>query len=309
MSYSENLVLQIIQKHLESVTGKVFLCSNDSDMINLFSNENLEVLSNPNQILSDYIDNLLLTKTFDKILLKYNQKFDTIIIHHLLEQIKYPELFLKNLVSILNDKGTIICSITNFFHITNIFNLLTGQILHNEFFNASKFYNLDKFLFLLNKNDMHVTKLSRIKKDFSSDQMNLDETLIPDKLINMIQKIPDYDTIEYVLMISKGKTVSTENLDFVLGFPKNYLLPKLQEFFDNFVKLEQGVLDKDKIISGYENSIKEQQEYIKNSIKEQRVLISGYENSIKEQREYIKNLEEHIHSLESQLKKFRFWKR
>ena len=35
MSNSENLEINIIQKHLESVSGKVLLCSNDSDIINL----------------------------------------------------------------------------------------------------------------------------------------------------------------------------------------------------------------------------------------------------------------------------------
>ena len=38
-------------------------------------------------------------------------------------------------------------------------------------------------------------------------------------------------------------------------------------------------------------------------------IIEGHENSIKEQQEYIKNLEKQIHQLESTLKKFAFWKK
>jgi len=38
-------------------------------------------------------------------------------------------------------------------------------------------------------------------------------------------------------------------------------------------------------------------------------LIEGYENSIKEQKEYIESLNEHIRQLESSLKKFKFWKK
>jgi len=317
MSNSE---LSIIQEYLGSNSGKVLLCTNDSDMINSFSNGNFQVLTTTNKVFSDHIDNLILTKSFHKELLKYDQKFDTIIIHDLFEQIKYPEVFLQNLVSILSDKGTIICSISNFFHITNIFNILVGKISHNEFFNVSKFYNLDRFLLFLNENDMHVTKVSRIKKDFSSDKLNLDDSLIPCKLIDMIQKITDYDTLQYVLVIAKGKTISSENLEFVTQFPKNYLLSKLQEYFEKFSELESSVLDKDKLIEGYEKSIKEQKTFTASALSDKDKLIEGYEKSIKEQKTFtesalsdkdkliegyeksIKELLEYIENLEQTIK-------
>ena len=270
--------LEIIRQHLESVSGNVLLCSNDSNLINLISNDNLEILSNPDTTISDHIDNLLLTKTVDK-----NKKFDTIIIHNLFEQLKNPELFAQHLNSILNDNGTIICSISNFSHINNTVNLLIGNI-DNNFFHTSRFYDLNNFLLFLNENNMHTTKLSRIKQEFSSESMNLDDALIPSQLIDMYQTIPDHDVTRYVFMIGKGKSVSSESLDFSSQFPKNYLLPKLQEFFDKFIDLEKSIIKKDKVIQ-------------------------GYEESIQEQKEYLINLKKHNDQLESQLKKFKFWRR
>ena len=57
----DNVELKIIQHHLESVSGNVLLCSNDSKTIDLISSENLQVLSNSDKTISDHIDNLLLT--------------------------------------------------------------------------------------------------------------------------------------------------------------------------------------------------------------------------------------------------------
>ena len=284
-SNTKNLKLKIIQDHLELTSGNVLLCSNDSVDIDLLSNENLQVFPSTNQSISDHIDNLLLTKTFHKDLSKYNQKFGTIIIHNLLEQIKYPELFLQNLVSILDGKGTIICSISNFFHITNIINLLVGN-LYNEFFSPTRFYDLDKFLFFLNENNMHVTKVFRIKEEFLPQQTNLDEIVIPSKLIDIIQKIPDYDTLQYIFMINKGKSIPNENLEFASQFPKNYLLPKLQEFFEKFSELEKSIADKNEIIHGLENSIKDITGHTGSALAKKDKVIAGYADSMKEQKTY-----------------------
>ena len=59
----DNVELKTIQQHLESVSGNVLLCSNDSKTIDLISSENLQVLSNSDKTISDHIDNLLLTNT------------------------------------------------------------------------------------------------------------------------------------------------------------------------------------------------------------------------------------------------------
>ena len=150
---SKNSEIQIIQEHLDHASGNVLLCSNNSDMVNLLRNENLQILSNESHSLSIHIDNLLLTNTFHNELSKFDQKFSTIIIDNLLERINYPELFLQNLTSILDDEGVIICSTSNFFHITNIINLLVGNILHNEFKNT-RFDTLEKFLQFLNQNHL-----------------------------------------------------------------------------------------------------------------------------------------------------------
>ena len=298
-----NVELKIIQQHLESVSGNVLLCSNDSKTIDLISSENLQVLSNSDKTISDHIDNLLLTNSLEE-----NKKFDTIIIHDLFEQIKNPELFIQHLNSVLNDNGTIICSISNFSHINNILNLLIGNV-DNNFFNTSRFYDLNNFLLFLNQSNMHTTKLTRVKQEFSSKPMKLDDTLIPLQLIEMYKKIPDHNVTQYVFMIGKGKSVSSETLDFSSQFPKNYLLPKLQEFFEKFTEFEKSIIKKDKIIQGHEKSIQEQKDYIESALSEKDKIIQGHENSIQEQKDYIENLEEHIHSLESQLKKFVFWRR
>jgi len=325
--------LEIIQQYLETVSGNVLLCSNDSEFSNSISSDNLQVLSNPDKIISDHIDNLLLTNSLEENISKENKKFDTIIIHDLFEQIKNPKSFLQHLDSVLTDNGTIICSISNFFHINKIFNLIIGNI-ENTFFNTSRFYDLNNFLLFLNQSNMHTTKLTRVKQEFSSKPMKLDDTLIPLQLIEMYKKIPDHNVTQYVFMIGKGKSVSSETLDFSSQFPKNYLLPKLQEFFEKFTEFEKSIIKKDKIIQGHEKSIQEQKDYIESalsekdkiiqghekSIQEQKdyiesalsekdKIIQGHENSIQEQKDYIENLEEHIHSLESQLKKFVFWRR
>ena len=306
---SNNSELKIIQEHLNLQSGNILLFSNNSELTTNLSSEKLHVFSSPDQIISDKIDTLLSTNTFQAELSKYDQKFDTIIIHNIFEEIKHPELFLQNLNSVLSDEGTIVCSISNFFYITNIMNLFAGQNPISLFDKTLKYYDLDAVLFLLNKSDSHVIKVNRIKQDFSSNQMNLDETLIPSKLIDIVCTIPDSDTVKYVLMIGKGKTIPSDNLEFVSQFPKNYLLPKLQDFFEKFSELEKSVSDKDKIISGLEDSIKEQKAYTESALSDKDKLIEGYENSVKEQREYIENLEGHIRNLESELKKFKFWKR
>ena len=342
---SKNSELQIIQEHLDHASGNVLLCSDNSDMINSLSNENLQVLSNASHSLSVHIDNLLLTNTFHNELSKFDQKFGTIIIDNLLERINYPELFIRNLVSILDDEGVIICSTSNFFHITNIINLLVGNVLHNEF-NNTRFDTLEKFLQFLNQNNLHVTNVSRIKQEFSTQEMNLSDTLIPSELLGMIEKISDSDTLKYVFMIGEGKTVSSKNFEFVSEFPKNYLLPKLKEFFEKASELEdkleqqkkyteslvkeidsmtdgQTISEKEELIAGYRNSIDEQknsterslsekEKLIKgyeDSIKKQEKLIKGHEDSIKELKDYIVNLEKNVHDLESRLGKLAFWKK
>jgi chromosome segregation ATPase len=126
----------------------------------------------------------------------------------------------------------------------------------------------------------------------------------------MYQKIPDHDVAQYVFMIGKGKSVSSESLDFSSQFPKNYILPKLQEFFEKFTEFKYALAKKDKVIQGlensikdimgtgtalakkdtviqgYEESIKEQKEYIGTALAKKDTVIQGYEESIKEQKEY-----------------------
>ena len=156
---------------------------------------------------------------------------------------------------------------------------------------------------------MHTTKLSRIKQEFSSESMNLDDSFIPSQLIDMYQKIPDHDVAQYVFMIGKGKSVSSESLDFLSQFPKNYLLPKLQEFFEKFTEFKYSLAKKDKVIQGHEESIKEQEEYTELALAKKDKVIQGHEESIKEQEDYLQNLKKHNDQLESQLKKFKFWRR
>ena len=311
--------LQIIQQHLESVSGNALLISNDSDLINSILSDNLQVLSNPDKTISDHVDNLLLTNSLEENISKENKKFDTIIISDLFEQIKNPKSFLQHLDSVLNDNGAIVCSISNFSHINNIFNLLIGNI-GNTFFNTSRFYDLNNFLIFLNQSNMHTTKLVRVKQEFSSESMNLDDTLIPSQLVEMYKKNPDHDVAQYVFIIGKGKSVSSETLDFSVQFPKNYLLPKLQEFFETFIELKNSIIKKDKIIQGHEKSIQEQKDYTESAIQEQKdytksalsekdKIIQGHEKSIQEQKDYIENLKKHNKQLESQLKKFKFWKK
>ena len=147
-------------------------------------------------------------------------------------------------------------------------------------------------------------------------------------------------------MIGEGKTVSTENFEFISQFPKNYLLPKLKEFFEKVSelgdKLEQqkkyteslvkeidsmtdgrSLSDKEKLIEGLTKSVDEQKDYTgrsltakekiiqghEDSIKKLKKIIQGHESSIKEQKDYIENLEKNIHDLESRLGKLAFWKK
>ena len=316
---SKNSELQIIQEHLDHASGNVLLCSDNSDMINSLSNENLQVLSNASHSLSIHIDNLLLTNTFHNELSKFDQKFGTIIIDNLLERINYPELFLRNLVSILDGEGIIICSTSNFLHVTNIINLLAGNILYGEY-NSTRFNTLEKFLQFINQNNLRVTKVSRIKKGFSSQELNLDDTLIPPELIGMLEKIPDSDTLKYIFMIGEGKTVSTKNFEFISQFPKNYLLPKLKEFFEKVSelkdKLEQqkaytkslvkeidsmidgsSLSEKEKLIQGLTKSVEEQKEYVGQALSEKEKLIQGLTKSVEKQEKLIKGYEDSIKKL------------
>ena len=60
---SKKSELEIIQQHLESVSGNALLISNDSDLINSILSDNLQVLSNPDKTISDHVDTLLLTNS------------------------------------------------------------------------------------------------------------------------------------------------------------------------------------------------------------------------------------------------------
>ena len=93
-------------------------------------------------------------------------------------------------------------------------------------------------------------------------------------------------------MIGKGKSVSSETLNFSSQFPKNYLLPKLQEFFEKFTEFENAIIKKDKVIQGFEESIKEQKDYTGTALNKKDELIQGYESSIEQ-------LTGHINSIES----------
>ena len=316
---SSKIQLEIIQQHLEFFPGNTLLFSNDSEFSNSISSDNLQVLSNPDKTISDHIDNLLLTNSLEENISKENKKFDTIIIDNLFEQIKNPKSFLQHLDSVLNDNGAIVCSISNFSHINNIFNLLIGNI-GNTFFNTTRFYDLNNFLLFLNQGNVHTTKLVRVKQEFSSESMNLDDTLIPSQLVEMYKKIPDHDVAQYVFMIGKGKSVSSETLDFSVQFPKNYLLPKLQEFFEKYNEFKLALTEKDKVIEGLENSLEEQKNYTESALQKQKEytesaldkkdkVIEGLENSIEEQKNYIENIEEQVRQLESKMGKLKFWKK
>ena len=181
---------------------------------------------------------------------------------------------------------------------------------------------------------MHVTKVFRNKKPFSMENMNIDETLVPSQLVDIINSVPDSDTSEYFFVVNKRKNIPTENLEYISQFPKNYLLSHFQQVFKRLSELEKSVSDKDDIILGLENSLKEltsvekislkkkddvilglenslkeQKSYTESIISEKDTIIEGHENSIQEQSDYIKNLEEHIHQLESKLSGFKFWKK
>ena len=110
-------------------------------------------------------------------------------------------------------------------------------------------------------------------------------------------------------MIGEGKTVSTKNFGFVSQFPKNYLLPKLKEFFEKVSELEDkleqqkkyteslvkeidsmtdghSLSEKEKLIEGYKKSVEEQKEYAGRSLSEKEKLIEGLTKSVEEQKEY-----------------------
>jgi len=83
-------------------------------------------------------------------------------------------------------------------------------------------------------------------------------------------------------MIGKGKSVSSETLDFSTQFPKNYLLPKLQEFFEKYNEFKLALTEKDKVIQGLENSIKDITGYSGDALTKKDKVIQGYEESIKD---------------------------
>ncbi|MDC1023691.1 hypothetical protein OAQ83_01200, partial [Nitrosopumilus sp.] len=62
-------------------------------------------------------------------------------------------------------------------------------------------------------------------------------------------------------------------------------------------------------IEGLENSIKDLGGNAVPALQKKDKVIEGLEKSIKEQKDYIENLEKHNNQLESQLKKFKFWRR
>ena len=259
----------------ESITQQFKMIGNSKNILNLGGSLISEILVKNNVSFTelksklnlsriDYFDKLSAEKSWTDELLNLENNFDLIILDDLLEYTKNPELLLENLSNYLSADGYAIVTIKNFFYSENIYKILSGimpQISLNS-------YDLDSFNLFLNQSNFIISELKRNQNIFNfGSNSNLDSFNFPNPIIESLKKNPEFEVTSYTIKIRKNLSTNIQAKKWIFNFPKNYFLDDLKNKFDYYSSIETAIPDKDNVISGLENSLKETKSYYEDYIK------------------------------------------
>jgi hypothetical protein len=270
---------------MESITQQFKMIGNSKNILNLGGPLISEFLVKNNVSFTelkpkfnltriDYFDKLSAEKSWTNELLNLENNFDLIILDDLLEYVKNPELLLENLSNYLSDDGYVVATIKNFFYSENIYKILSGimpQISLNS-------YDLDSFNLFLNQSNFIIFELIRNQSIFNfSSNSNLNIFNFPNPIIESLKKNPEFEVTSYTIKIRKNLSTDIQAKKWIFDFPKNYFLDDLKNKFNYYSSIETAIPDKDNVISGLENSLKETKSYYENYIKVKDKIIDELE--------------------------------
>jgi hypothetical protein len=270
---------------MESITQQFKMIGNSKNILNLGGPLISEFLVKNNVSFTelkpkfnltriDYFDKLSAEKSWTNELLNLENNFDLIILDDLLEYVKNPELLLENLSNYLSDDGYVVATIKNFFYSENIYKILSGimpQISLNS-------YDLDNLNLFLNQSNFIIFELIRNQSIFNfSSNSNLNIFNFPNPIIESLKKNPEFEVTSYTIKIRKNLSTDIQAKKWIFDFPKNYFLDDLKNKFNYYSSIETAIPDKDNVISGLENSLKETKSYYENYIKVKDKIIDELE--------------------------------
>jgi hypothetical protein len=304
------------------------------EFLNLLTGDNKKILEFDNSDLSN-IDEL------------GNKKFDVIVIEKTLENIRNPVDLLLKLQNYLESDGYFICVISNFLFAPNRINFLNGdldsQFEETTFETNPNFYTLDSFLLLLDKANLKITQLNRIKQKFNIlPNFILNNLPFSNGLIDSILMDPESETISYVLKVESGQNLSPKLRQYLLQtFPKNIVTSHLNsknEFLQKVISdkdemisglettisdkdihlqkvisdkdkfLQRVISDKDELISGLDQTISDKDKFLQRVISDKDELISGLDQTISDKDERIFKTTEDFELEIEEIKKSKVWK-
>jgi hypothetical protein len=169
--------------------------------------------------------------TNDHKSLKYDKKYDVILLGNSIETITNHIDFLKKLPNMLETGGYIISSVSNISYIINRI-----QFLNNEFnfpSNTLHYFNLGSLLFTLSDSSFSLTKLIRIEKPvIFAQETSVKDYAISAQLSSAILKDPESNTTDYVFSATPTKNIDHESRKWLMGFTKDIVSERLKEIFD-----------------------------------------------------------------------------
>ena len=270
---------------MESITQQFKMIGNSKNILNLGGPLISEILVKNNVSFTelkpklnlsriDYFDKLSAEKSWTDELVNLENNFDLIMLDDLLEYAKNPELLLENLSNYLSTDGYVVATIKNFFYSENIYKILSGiipQISLNS-------YNLDSFNLFLNQSNFIISELKRNQNIFNfGSNSNLNIFNFPNPIIESLKKNPEFEVISYTIKIRKNLSTNIQAKKWIFNFPKNYFLDDLKNKFDYYSSIETAIPDKDNVISGLEDSLKETKSYYEDYIKVKDKIIDELE--------------------------------
>ncbi len=240
-----------------------------SDILNK-NKVNFSEIKITSDLLYDHLDKISIEKLWNSKLSNLEKKYDLIILNDLIEQIDKPEIFLKHISNYLLDDGSIIITIKNFSYIKNILQILNGTFLKNNFLNSNRnVYDLDTFILFLSRLNYSIIKLDRIYENSKYDSTNnLNEFSFPSQVLESFNEDPESKVVLYIFRIIKNDLDDSQMLNWISKFPKNYFMDSMRKKFDFYSNLEQSIKDKDNVILGLENSLKETKIYFEQVLKD-----------------------------------------
>jgi len=258
-------------------------------------------------------------ESLDLIFHLNDEKFDVILLGDVLEHLKSPEIFLKQLHPLLNKNGYLVCSIPNISYILIRLQLLNGifdysnmGLLDNDHL---QYFTLKTIIPLLEKTNFKFKILHKVKEEFHlPHRSDFDQSNFSEILIDCIKKDPESLTYQYVFSALPSfnhkksvivtndkenlpsrylKNIFDEEYGIITGY--NRALDEIKRKKDFLIYLENAIKEKNTVIHTLENAIKEKNIYLENAIKEKNKYM---ENAIKEKNKYIEKI---IHDKDAQL--------